>query len=123
MRFFKCNKCGNVVALVDDKSSELACCGEKMMELIPRAVDAAVEKHVPKIFIDENIVDIKVGEVSHPMEKEHYIPFIAIETNCGIEINKLSPGSEPETRFILDEDEELYTTYAYCNKHGLWTDK
>ena len=60
MRFFKCNKCGNVVALVDDKSNGLMCCGEPMTELVPRAVDAAVEKHVPKIFIDENIVDIKV---------------------------------------------------------------
>lgn len=123
MRFFKCNKCGNVVLLVDDKSSNLACCGEDMMELVPRSEDAAVEKHVPKIFIDENVVDVKVGEISHPMEKDHYIDFVAIESNYGIEINKLVPGKEPETRFILDENEELYTAYAYCNKHGLWNDK
>ena len=123
MRFFKCKKCGNVIVLVDDKSSNLACCGEDMMELIPRAEDAAVEKHVPKIYIDENTVDVKVGEVAHPMEEDHYIDFVAIKSNNGIEINKLKPGFEPETRFILDEDEELYTAYAYCNKHGLWTDK
>ena len=123
MRFFKCKKCGNVVALVDDKSNGLSCCGEEMMELVPSSEDAAVEKHVPKIFIDENIVDVKVGEVAHPMDEDHYIPFIAIESNHGIEINRLSPGSEPETRFILGEDEELYSAYAYCNKHGLWRNK
>ena len=54
MRFFKCKKCGNVVALVDDKSNRLMCCGEEMVELNPSAEDAAVEKHVPKVFIDEN---------------------------------------------------------------------
>ena len=123
MKFFKCKKCGNVVALVDDKGGKLSCCGEAMMELVPRSVDAAVEKHVPKIYIDENIVDIKVGEVAHPMDKDHYIPFIAIQTNKGIEINKLNPGADPSSRFLLDEDEELYTAYAYCNLHGLWTDK
>ncbi len=123
MRFFKCKKCGNVVALVDDKSNRLMCCGEEMVELIPSSEDAAVEKHVPKVFIDENVVDVKVGEVNHPMDPDHYIVFVAIETNQGIEINKLKPGKEPKTRFTLDENEELFATYAYCNKHGLWTNK
>ena len=123
MRFFKCKKCGNVVALVEDKSSNLMCCGEDMIELVPRSEDASLEKHVPKIYIDENIVDVRVGEVAHPMDKDHYIGFIAIKTNYGIEINKLNPGKEPETRFILDENEELYTAYAYCNLHGLWNNK
>ena len=44
MKFFKCKKCGNVVALVEEKGGKLSCCGEEMMELVPRSVDAAVEK-------------------------------------------------------------------------------
>lgn len=41
-RFFKCEKCGNIVELVKDAGVQPSCCGQAMTELIPNTVDAAV---------------------------------------------------------------------------------
>ena len=60
MRIFKCRKCGNIVCLMDDRGGKLSCCGEEMLELKANTVDAAVEKHVPLIAEDGNIItDLK----------------------------------------------------------------
>ena len=49
-----------------------------MQELVADTVDAAKEKHVPVIIKDGNKVTVKVGEVPHPMTKEHYILFVEL---------------------------------------------
>ena len=33
-RFLKCNHCGNIVAMVEDKGVPVMCCGQKMAEII-----------------------------------------------------------------------------------------
>ena len=38
-----------MIAFVEDKGTSIVCCGQKMTELVPGAVEAAVEKHVPVI--------------------------------------------------------------------------
>ena len=47
VKFYKCNHCGNIIAMVKDSGVNVVCCGEKMQELVPGSVDAAFEKHVP----------------------------------------------------------------------------
>ena len=47
MKYFVCEHCGNIVEMVNDSGVPVVCCGEKMKELVPGSVDAAVEKHVP----------------------------------------------------------------------------
>ena len=54
------------------------------------------------------------------MTEEHYIEFVVLETNKGVRINHLTPNSKPHTSFVLEDNEELISTYAYCNLHGLW---
>ena len=44
---YRCKHCGNIIIKLVDSSVPVVCCGEKMEELIPASVDAAVEKHVP----------------------------------------------------------------------------
>lgn len=119
MKILKCKKCGNVIYLINEKNM-VSCCGEEMIELTANTVDAAKEKHVPVVSIENNVVEVNIGDVDHPMLEEHYIEFVLLETNKGVRINKLNPGDKPHTSFVLEENEELLNTYAYCNLHGLW---
>lgn len=120
MKFFKCEMCGNIVAKLNEVGCNPASCGKPMKELVPGEVDAAVEKHVPAVSVDGFVVTVKVGEVEHPMTDAHYIEFIALETNQGVTIKKLTPSDKPEAVFALADGETAKTAYAYCNLHGLW---
>lgn len=35
-KFFKCAKCGNIIAKYVDAGVPVACCGEPMVELVPQ---------------------------------------------------------------------------------------
>ncbi len=120
MKFYICKHCGNIVAMVRESGAPISCCGEKMSEIIPGTTDAAVEKHVPVIEVNGNIVTVTVGEVIHPMIPEHYIEWIAISTNKGNQRKLLKPGEEPKACFALCEGEQVEAAYAYCNLHSLW---
>ena len=123
MKFYKCEHCGNIVMYVENKNVPISCCGTTMKELVPNTVDAAAEKHVPVVTVDGNKVTAVVGEVTHPMIPEHYIMWIAIETNKGSQIKYLKPNEAPVAEFMLAEGETLVATYEYCNLHGLWVKK
>ena len=102
----------------NDPLSDLA--EEKMKEIIPGTTDAAVEKHVPVISQEGNIVTVSVGSVEHPMIPEHYIEWISLETNKGNLRKVLQPNTPPTAQFALLDGEEVITAYAYCNLHSLW---
>ena len=120
MKFYRCKKCGQMVAIVEKKGCPIMCCGEPMEELIPGTSDGASEKHVPVYEVKDNKVYVCVGEVAHPMSEEHYIEWIAVQTNNGNQRKKLSPSDEPKAEFALLEGDEVQAVYAYCNLHGLW---
>lgn len=120
MKFVKCGKCGQIFAVVKETGVPIMCCGQKMVEIIPGTVDAAVEKHVPKYEIDGNKVIVRVGEVAHPMMEEHYIEWVSIQTEYGNQRKPLHPGDEPKVCFALCEGDSVKAVYAYCNLHGLW---
>ncbi|MBQ5777313.1 MAG: desulfoferrodoxin, partial [Oscillospiraceae bacterium] len=67
MKFFVCAHCKKIITELNETKVPLMCCGEKMSELVPGTTDAAVEKHVPVVEKDGNIVRVTVGEVIHPM--------------------------------------------------------
>lgn len=120
MKFYICEHCGNMIAMVRDKGVPVMCCGQKMTEIVPGTTDAAVEKHVPVFEVEDNIVHVKVGSVAHPMLDEHYIEWIAVQTTAGNQRKALKPGDAPEACFALCEGEEVEAVYAYCNLHSLW---
>ena len=120
MKFYRCKKCGQMVAIVEKKACPIMCCGEPMEEIIPGTTDAAVEKHVPVYEVKDNKVYVTVGEVAHPMLAEHYIEWIALQTKNGNQRKKLNPEEEPKAVFAILEDDEVLAVYAYCNLHGLW---
>ncbi len=119
-KFYICEHCGKMVALVKESGVPVMCCGQKMTEIIPGTTDAAVEKHVPVYTVENNIVHVKVGEVEHPMTPEHFIEWVSIQTNQGNQRKALKPGDQPEICFALCDGDEVEAIYAYCNLHGLW---
>ena len=118
-QFFKCKKCGKIVEIVNKGCPVLVCCGEEMTEIKANTSDGATEKHVPVIEVNGDKVTVKVGSAVHPMEADHWIQWIEIETDKGVQRKNLNPGEAPQATFILS-GEKLLAAYEYCNKHGLW---
>lgn len=120
IKFYICETCKNIITKIVDSKVPVVCCGKPMKELIPGAVDGALEKHVPKVTIEGNTVKVQIGEVIHPMLPEHYIQFIALETKGGVQIKNLKAGDEPKAEFVLADGDDAVAVYEYCNLHGLW---
>jgi superoxide reductase len=120
MIILKCAKCGKMVFVEKKSGCPTMCCGQEMEELIPGAVDASKEKHVPVLTARGNKVQVTVGSAEHPMLDEHYIQFIILETSHGYQLRRLNPAEAPKADFLLSEGESAVAAYEYCNLHGLW---
>jgi len=120
MKFYRCEVCGQIIAIVKKTGVPVMCCGQKMKEIVPGTTDASVEKHVPVYEVKGNKVYVTVGEVTHPMLPEHYIEWVAIQTKAGNQRKALQPGDEPKACFSICEGDEVEAVYAYCNLHSLW---
>ena len=120
MKFYKCEICGKIVAMVKETPVDTMCCGQPMRELVPGTTDGATEKHVPVYTLEGNTVRVKVGSVEHPMTDAHHIEWIAIETENGNQRKELKPGDKPEATFALVPRDKVKSVYEYCNLHGLW---
>ena len=55
--------------------------------------------------------------VAHPMTKDHFISFLAFLTSDRLQLVKLYPEGNAETRLQL---RGMGYLYAYCNRHGLF---
>ena len=106
-KFRICRKCGNLVGMVHDSGVPLICCGEKMEKLVPNTTEAATEKHIPEVSRIGDTVKVSVGSVLHPMTEEHYIEWIALSSNEGVQIKWLKPGEAPIAEFKLTDPESI----------------
>ena len=118
-KFYKCSVCGQMVGKIKESACPIMCCGKPMEHLEANTTEAAFEKHIPDAKVEDNIVKVQVGSVTHPMLEEHYIEWIYLETDKGGARKVLKPGDAPEVCFALC-DETPKAVYAYCNLHGLW---
>lgn len=107
-KFYVCPVCGNIIH--SSGEAVISCCGISLPPLEAEEVDENHEICIEKVE-DENFVT-----VNHPMEKSHYISFIAYVTGDKINLVKLYPEGNAETRFQLRGSGFIY---IYCNKHGL----
>ena len=120
MKFYMSENYSNIITKLTSDHSPLLANGKELVPVQAGAVDAAVEKHVPAVHVEGNLVRVNVGEVEHPMTEAHYIPWIVLESSHGAQIRWLQPTDAPAVSFLLAEGEEPKVVYAYCNLHGLW---
>jgi len=126
-QIYKCEICGNIVELLHSGAGKLVCCSMEMKLINEKTKDEGLEKHVPVVEeLPANVcqgkdgVKIKIGEVEHPMEDNHYIEWIEIITDDNKRGKKfLKPGDRPEEKFYTRK--KIIGARAYCNIHGLWT--
>ena len=117
IKYFKCPICGNVIEVVNGDIKRIKCCDKSLELLVANTIDASLEKHVPTYEIEGNEIIVKVGEVIHPMEENHYIMWISLVTNEKVIRVSLKPGEEPIVRLPYIKGSVIY---EYCNLHGLW---
>lgn len=77
-------------------------------------------KHIPLVDIKGDTVNVSISTIKHPMELDHYIQMIILETKKGFQIRYLKPNDEPKATFKLFKDDEIIKVYEFCNLHGLW---
>jgi superoxide reductase len=76
-------------------------------------------KHVPIITKLECGYHVKVGEVEHPMDEDHYIAMIELIADGQIHKQYLNPGDKPEATFKIPEA-DCVVAREFCTIHGLW---
>lgn len=118
-QFVICKHCGNTAGMIHDSGVAMICCGEEMERLEANTVDASFEKHVPTLLINGDEIIVDVGSVEHPMQEEHYIQWVYLQTENGGQRKSLKPGQKPKVRFTLADDKPV-AVFAFCNLHSLW---
>ena len=111
-RFYVCPVCGNAVHSMGD--AVVSCCGITLPALEADEPDADHDAVIEKVE-DEHFITIQ-----HPMTKQHFISFVAFVTSDRIQLVKLYPEGNAETRLQLRGRGYLY---YYCNRHGLFRKK
>ncbi len=117
---YYCEKCGNVVEVLNEGAPALVCCGVPMEKLEAKTEDASTEKHVPFVQEVEGGVLVKVGQnQAHPMLENHYIKFIEVLRKDKVCRLELKPNDKPEGFFPVKK-EDIIEVREWCNLHGLW---
>ncbi len=117
---YYCEKCGNVVEVLNEGAPALVCCGVPMEKLEAKTEDASTEKHVPFVQEVEGGVLVKVGQnQAHPMLENHYIKFIEVLRKDKVCRLELKPNDKPEGFFPVKK-EDIIEVREWCNLHGFW---
>ena len=111
-KFHVCPLCGNVIHTLGD--SLVSCCGITLPALEAETSD---DDHGITV---EQVEDEHFVTVHHPMTKDHFISFIAFVTSDRLQLVKLYPEGNAETRLQLRGVGYLY---YYCHRHGLFRTK
>ena len=108
-KFYVCPICGNVMHSTGDVL--ISCCGVTLPALEAEEAD---DDHSVTI---EQVEDEHFVTIHHPMTKQHFISFVAFVTSDRIQLVKLYPEGNAETRLQL---RGMGSLYYYCNRHGLF---
>jgi len=118
---YKCSVCGNTTKVVHASGGTLVCCGQPMVLQQEKTADAGKEKHVPVVEKTAKGIIVKIGAVPHPMEEKHYIEWVEVRTGENVYIRGFKPNEKPEAEFPVTGTN--VKVRAFCNVHGLWTNK
>lgn len=113
-KVYVCPICGNVIFAAGE--TVISCCG---IVLPPLEAETPGEK-CPFPLKVETVEDEYYVSIDHPMEKSHFISFMAAVADNRVELVKLYPEGGAEARFKIRQTDFIY---YYCNKHGLYVKK
>ena len=108
LTFRLCPICGNIITTTGD--ADIACCGRTLTPLEMHDVDDNHSMNIQSIEGDWYLT------FEHPMNKQHYLSFIAAVGYDRIALEKLYPEQGGEARIPQLPGAVLYT---YCTNHGL----
>ncbi len=109
LQFYSCPNCGNIITAMT--ATSLSCCGRKLQPLQPKRATEHERLVVEKVEDDFYIT------TAHPMERGHYIAFVALLSGDSIMLRKQYPQWELQVRIPIFAHGRLLW---YCNKHGLF---
>lgn len=111
-KFYVCPVCGNVMYAMGEGA--FSCCGVALPPLEAEEADGEHTIHV------EEWEGRSFVTTDHPMEKDHYLSFIAQVRFDRVELVKLYPEQLPEATMSHWPGAAFY---VYCNRHGLYRAK
>ena len=109
-KFYVCPVCGNVIHSMGE--ALIHCHG---LQLIPQEAEPSDEDHM--IFV-ERAEDEYYIRIDHPMTKTHYISFIAALSSDSVQMVRLYPEGEAQTRVKIRGVKKIL---FYCNRDGLFS--
>ena len=117
---YKCEICGNVIEIIGEGQGQLVCCGENMKLLESMTEETMEEKHKPVFEIKEDNIKIKIGEIPHPMTKEHHIDFIEAISLDEKYLYRKYLNADEAAGFQFYCKTNKMKARELCNVHGLW---
>ena len=109
MLFYVCPDCGNMITAMAD--ANISCCGKIMTAIKPQKADELHKLNVEIIETDYYLT------TAHPMERGHYITFVALITADGLIMKKLYPQWDMQARIPFRKHGRLVW---HCSKDGLF---
>ena len=107
--FYMCPVCGNVIHCTGEAA--VNCHG---VQLLPMEAEAPDARHDIRIEIIE---DEYFVHIDHPMEKSHYITFIAALSGDRLQLARLYPEGAAQARFKINGVRKILFC---CNRDGLF---
>lgn len=108
-QFYVCPVCGNIITAMAE--ANITCCGKKLTALPLQKADETqcldIEKIENEYFVSSD----------HPMERQHYISFVALLSADGVIFRKLYPQWDLQCRLPFVRRARLVW---YCTQHGLF---
>lgn len=109
LQFYVCPTCGNLITTTAEAG--VTCCGKK---LTPLSVQSAKEDQRLSVEVIDQEYFISSD---HPMDKGHFISFVAFVTGDTVILRKLYPEWDMQARLPMIGHGMLFW---YCTQHGLF---
>lgn len=108
LRFYVCRDCGNIITAASEAA--VTCCGNRLSALEAKKADESEKLSVEDIGGELYITS------DHPMTKEHYISFVAYQSDSRFEMFR----QYPEWNVQITMPTVRYGRLVwYCTQHGL----
>ncbi len=121
MKFYRCNNCNEISINIFNNKNKISCCNNEVEEVNANIFMEEIDNHFIQVRKIGNFVTITIGKEEHQMLDIHYISWVILKTNKGIQYKHLNVGDSPIVDFLVGEDEEIINVFAYCTLHLLWS--